>query len=364
MANKEKGDRIAVANRVRIGVIGLGMGRHHARWYSALPQAELVALCDLDEGLLAEYGALYPQAETYTNCETLFESGKVDAVSVALPNVLHAPVTIAALRAGLDVLCEKPMAINAQQAEEMAQVARETGRKLMIHFNYRFTKPARFLKRYVEEGHLGELYYAKTRWLRTRGIPKMGGWFGIKELSGGGPLIDLGVHRLDLALWLMDYPRALTVSASTHDLLGARLAKESGLRYDVEDLAVAFIRLENGVTLTLEASWAGGTERQEEMFTGIYGDDGAVIQRNRGEGYDFEALALKDVAGHLVEMSPRLYPRDESDAGSSGAIVHFIHCILEDCPPEASAQHGVELMRIIDAVFASAQQGREVTIQR
>ncbi|MBM3187360.1 MAG: Gfo/Idh/MocA family oxidoreductase [Chloroflexi bacterium] len=342
---------------VQVGIVGLGMGRHHARAYAATAKAAIVALCDLRPDLLAEYHALYPQTTTYSRYEEMFARPGLDAVSVALPNHLHAQVTIAALRAGLHVLCEKPMAMNAREAEEMLRVSRETGKKLMIHFNYRFSAPSQFLKAYVDEGRLGQIYYARTRWLRARGIPKMGSWFGIKRLSGGGPLIDLGVHRLDLALWLMGYPRAVSVSASACDLLGARLAKESGAEYDVEDLATALIRLENGATLNLEVSWAGGTEKREDMLTAIYGTEGAAIQRNTGEGYDFEALALADVAGHLTQISPRLYPRQ-----APSAIEHFCDCILNDRAPEASAENGVEMMRILDAIYTSAAQGREVRL--
>ena len=213
--------------KVRIGIIGLGMGRHHAKAYRDSGKAEIVALCDMSEPLLAEYSAVYPGARTCKTVDEMFAGGGLDAVSVALPNYLHAPVTVAALHAGCHVLCEKPMATNAREAEQMLQASRETGKKLMIHFNYRFSQPSRFLKRYVDEGHLGQVYYAHTRWLRARGIPKLGGWFGIKALSGGGPLIDLGVHRLDLAMWLMGYPRAISVSASTFGLLGARLAEQT-----------------------------------------------------------------------------------------------------------------------------------------
>jgi predicted dehydrogenase len=343
--------------KVRIGVIGLGMGRHHAKAYHESDKAELVALCDLDQKLLAQFKGVYPKAATFSHYEEMLAKGGLDAVSVALPNCLHAEVTIATLRAGLHVLCEKPMALNAQQAQEMLRAAQETGKKLMIHFNYRFSPPSQFLKRYVDEGNLGQVYYARTRWLRARGVPRLGSWFGIKEFSGGGPLIDLGVHRLDLAMWLMGYPKAVSVSASTFDFLASRLAREAGARYDVEDLAAALIRLDNGATLNLEVSWAGGTEKHEDMLTAIYGTQGAVIQRNRGEGYEFEALALRDVAGTLTEVSPRLYP-----SLCPSAIEHFLSCILNDCPPEASAENGVEMMRILDAIYHSAALGREVRL--
>ncbi|MHB9034456.1 MAG: Gfo/Idh/MocA family protein, partial [Anaerolineae bacterium] len=306
--------------------------------------------------LLAEYQALYPQAKAYTSYEEMLAAGGLDGVSVALPNFLHARVAIAALRAGCNVLCEKPMALNAAQAADMLKTSKEVSKKLMIHFNYRFSPPSQFLKRYVDEGNLGTIYYAKTHWLRVNGIPKLGGWFGIKELSGGGPLIDLGVHRLDLAMWLMGYPRAKSVSAYTSGLLGARIARDAGVKYDCEDLTAALIRLENGSVINLEVSFAGGTDKAEDMVTGIYGTNGAAIQRNRGEGYDFEAVVLENVAGILSQVNPKSLPRCPS------AIEHFVDCIIKDCQPEASAENGLEMMRIIDAIYKSAAEGHEVTV--
>ncbi len=342
---------------IRVGVVGLGMGRHHAKVYAASPLARLVAICDVDEKRLAEYQALYPQARAYTSYEELFASGQVDAVSVALPNYLHDTVAIAALEAGVHVLCEKPMAVSAPRAQAMLDAARAAGKKLMIHFNYRYQPASQYLKRYVDEGHLGELYYARTRWLRARGVPKPGGWFGIKELSGGGPVIDLGVHRLDLALWLMGYPKAISVSASAFDLVGRRFAQEMGVRYDVEDLATALIRLDNGVTLQMEASWVGGTDLREDMLTAIYGVNGAAIHRNMNEGYDFEALALQESDGTLVQISPKRY-----GAPCPSAVDDFLRCIDDGCELEAKPEHGLELMRIIDAIYLSSAQGREVRL--
>ncbi|MHB1294340.1 MAG: Gfo/Idh/MocA family protein [Anaerolineae bacterium] len=342
---------------LRVGVIGLGMGRTHAKAFDASEKAELVAICDLNPTLLDEFRQVYPHAAAYAGYEDMLTRGGLDAVSVAVPNASHAEIVMAAMQAGAHVLCEKPMALNAKQAQDMLNMSREVGKKLMIHFNYRFSPASQFVKSYVDEGHLGEIYYAKTRWLRSRGIPKLGGWFGIKGLSGGGPLIDLGVHRLDLAMWLLGYPKALSVSASTYGMLGARLAREAGAKYDVEDLASAFIRLENGITLTLEASWAGGTERAEDMLTAVYGTQGAAIQRNRGEGYDFEAVALQDVAGALAEVLPRRYNRQ-----CPSAIDEFLNAIIEDRIPSASGEQGLELMRIIDAIYQSAAEGCEVRL--
>jgi predicted dehydrogenase len=342
---------------VKVGVIGFGMGSYHCKCYEANPRSDLVAICDLDAARLERAGAQYPKAHLYTQYEDMFAKEKLDAVSVALPNVLHAPVTLAAIEAGLHVLCEKPMSVDAVSAEKMWQAALAAHKKLMIHLNYRFSPASQWAKRFVTEGNLGKVYYARTRWLRARGIPRIGSWFGIKAMSGGGPMIDLGVHRLDLALWLLGYPKALTVSAATHGDLGRRLAREAKAKYDVEDLVSAFVRLENGITLALEASWAGGTDEREEMMTGIYGDAGAIVQRNQRGGYEFETLGLLDISGALTQVTPKSLPGE-----SASAVDHFVDCVADDKQPDPSAENGVALMRIIDAVYQSAREGREVRL--
>jgi predicted dehydrogenase len=243
-------------DRIRVGVVGLGIGRHHIRGYQSHPAAEVVAIADLDEARLASIGAEYRVENRYTSTEEMLAEAKLDVVSVATPNSFHKPLTIAALEAGCHVLCEKPMAMNAGEGREMLAAAQKADKRLMIDFSYRFSEQSQALKAQVDSGVLGEIYFARTLWHRRRGLPRFGGWFGQKAMSGGGPLIDLGVHRLDLALWLMGYPKPVWVLGSAYNPIATALAKEQGVDYDVEDLAVALIKFDNGATLELEASWA------------------------------------------------------------------------------------------------------------
>ena len=171
-------------------------------------------------------------------------------------------------------------------------------------------------------------------------------------------MIDLGVHRLDLALWFMGYPRAVSVSASTYEHLGCKLASEAGLEFDVEDLAAAFIRLQNGATLILETSWDGYSEKKEDMVTQIYGTKGGVIQRNVGEGYDFEAKMFTEENGILMESRTLGVGKKRS----KNSMEHFVDCILDDQEPIATGEQGFECMRIIDAIYLSAEKGREVQL--
>jgi len=183
--------------RVRVGVIGMGMGRNHAVAYRDCPEAELVAICDVDSHRLEQVAGEVHPWRTYTQAEDLLADGEIDAVSLCLPNALHCETAIRALEAGKHVLCEKPLAMNAAEGERMVETARRLGRTLMMHFNYRFQPTSQAVKRFVDEGQLGEIYFGRTLWHRNRGIPGIGRWFTRKEAAGGGALIDLGVHRLD-----------------------------------------------------------------------------------------------------------------------------------------------------------------------
>ncbi len=342
--------------QVGFGVIGLGMGRHHIQRIIPAKHARLVAVCDAKPERLKSVGDEFGVEWRTTEYEELLANSEVDAVVVALPNFLHAPVSIAALQAGKHVLCEKPMARTADEAEQMLSASREADRRLMIHFNYRFTPPAVALHSFVQTGGLGEAYHARSWWHRTRGIPGLGGWFSSKELAGGGPLVDLGVHRLDLALWLMGYPSAVSVSAATYHKLGAELAARTDSALDVEDMASAFVRFANGATLVLEASWAANGERREEMLTQVYGTKAGVAHRNVGEGYEFEARIFGERDGKYQTVAPALPQHIETPQE------HFARCIIEGRTPSATGEQGLEVMRILDAAYLSAQCGEEVRI--
>lgn len=341
-------------SEVRVGVIGLGMGRSHVRNYQKSPRAQVVAVADLAEERRQLAKEQYGMQKTYERYEDLLADPDIDAVSIALPNVMHAPVSIAAMNAGKHVLCEKPMAMNVAQAEEMASVAKATGRTFMMHFNSRFTNQSRWLKRHAEEGNLGRVYYARTGYLRQRGIPKIGGWFTTKEMSGGGPLIDLGVHQLDLTLWLMGHPRVESVSGMTYAELAPEIARAQDAHFDVEDLAVGLIRLEGGACIAFETSWALNTTHKEEAFVELHGTvGGAEIRRIQGQDPIFRVNG--EASGEVKTWTPEELPESES------AQEHFVDSIYYGREPLAPAEHGVNVMRVLDALYASASTGREVS---
>ncbi len=344
-------------SKLRAAVIGLGMGKGHIQGYQSHPDTEVVAIADLDEARLAKCAEDYKIPKTYTDPAKMFAAESIDVVSIATPNKFHKPLTIQALEAGCHVLCEKPMAMNAVEAQEMLAVAKRVGKRVMINFSFRFNDMSWALKKHVDAGVLGDVYYARTQWLRRRGMPGFGGWFGTKALAGGGPLIDLGVHRLDLALWMMGYPTPVWVMAGAYDHIAKAAAAKEGKSFDVEDLASGMIQFSNGATLHLTASWAGNTEKNEEMETRLFGTKAGLVQRNVGEGYEFEGLIFQEINGTQVDMKIH---RPVADATS--AMVHFCNAIINNTPHTATGEEGLTIMKLLDALYESAEKRTPIKV--
>jgi predicted dehydrogenase len=338
-----------------IGVIGLGMGRNHISDFHKHPQARVVAIADASTDRLKEIGEKHNITHRYTAVADMLRAHKLDVVTIATPNVYHAPLAIAAFKAGAHVFCEKPMAMSACEARAMLAAAKKARRRLMINFSYRFTQQSWALKQQVDAGILGDIYFARTIWHRRRGLPGFGGWFGQKALSGGGPLIDLGVHRLDLALWLMGYPKPVYVLGRAYNPIGTRLAKEQGKKFDTEDLAAAFITFDNGASLEIEASWAANIKERELMETRLFGTQAGLVQRNMNEGYEFEAELYLEKNGCLFDM--HLHPPVPAVKSS---CQHFAEAILENKPHIATGEEGATVMALLDAIYTSAATGKPV----
>lgn len=341
---------------IKCAVIGLGMGRHHAKSYFEHPDAKLVAVCDVDEKRCADAVKDW-NCRSYSDAAEMLKTEKPDVVSVTTPNAFHAPLTIQALEAGCHVLCEKPMAMNAAEARTMLAVAEKAKRRIMINFSYRFSPATYFLKQQVDTGILGKVYAGRTVWHRRRGLPGFGGWFGQKKLAGGGPLIDLGVHRLDLALWLMGHPKPEWVLANTFDPIASNLAKEQGKAYDVEDSAFAMIRFKDGTMLNVEASWAVNQGPREFMETRLYGTKAGLIQHNTGEGYDFTSAIHLEQAGVQYDLTPH-----PPIPAAKSAYHHFIEAIRDNKPHQATGEEGLLVMELLDAIYASAASGAPVRL--
>ncbi len=344
--------------RLRVGIIGLGIGRMHIDGWRQHPHVDVVAIADSDAARLAQVGGSHGIKARYTDALAMLAAEQLDVVSVCVPNKFHQPLTLAALQAGCHVLCEKPMALSAAEGGQMLEAARAAGKRLMINFSYRFSAQSRALKAQVDAGFFGDFYFGRTVWHRRRGMPGFGGWFGQKALAGGGPLIDLGVHRLDLALWLMGYPKPTWVMGNTYDPIARAAAAASGKAFDVEDLAAGFIRFDNGATLVLEASWAANIREAELMETRLLGTQAGLLQHNVGEGYDFDAHMFYEQGGAQYDL--RLHP---TGAVGLSAMHDYAQAILTDTPHTAPGEEGLIVMEILDAIYESARTGAPVQIK-
>jgi predicted dehydrogenase len=357
----------AAVTNVRVGVIGVGWaGQRHLEAYDALAGVETVALAGLEEPIRAALAAQYGIERHVPRWEDLLELDGIDAVSVAVPTFLHAPIAIAALGRGLHVLSEKPIARNESEARSMVEAARAAGRVLDVGFNHRERGDIHKLKEVIDAGRLGKPYYAKAWWLRRSGIPGLGSWFTTAALAGGGPLLDIGVHVLDYSLFLLGNPTVTAVSASTYDLLasaGFGFNPESGktsvagsTEFDVEDLATVFIRLQDGGTLLVESSWAAHRTDGDEFGMTLYGSKGGaeLIVENYAPSGSLRIFTDDD--GVPAETRLTAQP----GGGHKVVVERFLTKIRSGRWHEHDGATAVDLARIVDACYRSAAEQREV----
>jgi predicted dehydrogenase len=209
------GVKVTDSRKLKIGVIGCGVGFLHLQGFAENPRAQVVAIAGLDEERCRDLAKQFDVPRVYRDYEDLVADPDIEAVTVAVPNILHVPVALAALQAGKHVMVEKPLAPTAAEGQQIIDAARRAERVLGVVFNRRGRQDVQLVKKEVERGNLGAIYHARAFWMRRSGIPGLGTWFTSKQMAGGGPLIDLGIHVLDMALWVLGKPTARRVSAAT-----------------------------------------------------------------------------------------------------------------------------------------------------
>ena len=349
---------------LRFGIIGAGnIGNVHMKVLSGLAEeAVMTAVTDVYLPLAEMRAREYGIPTVYKTVEELVNDDAIDAVVIGVPNKYHAPIAIQALRAGKHVVLEKPMASNAEEARQIVKVQRETGKILMVPHQMRWDSLNMQVKEQAANGEFGRIYNAKTGWMRRKGIPGWGTWFTQKAESGGGPLIDIGVHMLDLALYLMGNPKPVSVYGSTYAEFGPRkrgigtwgTPNWNGF-YDVEDLATALIKMEDGSTLTLDVSWAvHGDLENNGGFVHLNGSEGgAVIRGNKGK------LFLEKY-GRAVDVE--LEPNPKAENARVLMFRHFVECVREGKQPISNALTGYTNNLILEAIYESSRTGGEVKL--
>ena len=347
-----------------VGIIGAGnISRAHIRGYLECEDVELKAICDINMERAKEKAEKNRIPDVYSDYRELLQDKEIDAVSVCTWNDSHASISIDALKAGKNVLCEKPMAISSAQAVEMEEASRKYNKLLMIGFVRRFGNDCEVLQDFIKAGDLGEIYYAKACYLRRHGNP--GGWFSDKSRSGGGPLIDLGVHVIDLVRYLAGSPKPVSVYGVTNDMLGSREYIKTSKPYesadhkndelcDVEDMASAMVRFENGMVLNLETSFSLNLEKDKGEIE--------LFGTKAGAKMDPEIRIFTDKNGYLTDIVPAQKTALSMEGLFEKEVRHFVNCVKGEAICISKAEDGIEVMKIIDAVYESARTKSEVRI--
>lgn len=347
--------------KLKVGLIGTGAIAHmcHIPGLLSIPdECEITWLCDLKPEALDKALERAPGTRTTADYRDVLNDPEVDAVAVLTPNAVHMQPTIDALRAGKHVICEKPMAMNGDQARQMCRVAKESGKMLQIALQMRFGGGARFMADYIKAGNMGDIYYARAQALRRRGVP---GWgvFIDKAQQGGGPLIDIGVHILDLTLFMMGYPKPVSASGKTWDYLG----KDPNLynawgsyehsKFTVEDMAVGLIKFENGAVVVLESSFMANI-KDEYYRSELFGTKAGAMVKGGG---DDPIEIYTEQNKQLFDLTPRNVP----DVASAhiAEVQAFVRACLNGDPSPVPGENGLTLNAIFDALYKSSETGKE-----
>ncbi len=366
--------------KIQIGLVGCGgiaNNKHMPSLRKLDDVCEMVAFCDIIEERAVkaakEYGTA--DAKVYTDYNEMLKDPEIDVVHVLTPNVVHCPVTVAAFEAGKHVLCEKPMAHCTKDAQKMLDAWRKSGKKFTIGYQNRFRPEIQNLKKACEDGELGEIYYGKAHAVRRRAVPTWG-VFPNKALQGGGPLIDIGTHALDITLWTMDNYEPVSVTGKVFYKLGHLAQATEGNEfgpwdpnnYEVEDSAMGFIKMQDGSVINLEAAWAINMLDAREASTTLCGTKAGAEVRS-GMSYPVDELIYnRGKNGQLMEE--KISPKGnvayfEGGAGEPGyeEAKQWIEAIINDTEPLVKAEQAFVVTQILEAIYESDKQGREIYLK-
>lgn len=347
---------------MKIGIIGAGsISEFHLNSYDNNTSTTIYAICDINQKRADEKAERYGANKVYYHYKDLLADDAVEAVSICTYNNTHAEIAIAALNAGKHVLIEKPVSTTVEEALDIQEAVKRNNRVLQIGYVRRYEANTKVVKKFIDGGELGEIYYAKASYLRAAGHP--GGWFGEQALSGGGPMIDLGVHVIDICWYLMGKPKVKSVSGNTYYKLGNRSnidlssshqasgAKES--KNTVEDLANALIRFENGATLLIDTSFSLHIEK-DITAVNLFGDKGGIELEPR---LRFTTEKHDTILNSIPRTKSETFDYTQAFQNEIDAFISSIKGETENISP---IEDGVEIMKILEGVYKSAKQGVEI----
>jgi predicted dehydrogenase len=350
---------------MRVGVIGCGFqGRLHVKCLQQIAGVEVAAVVDTDAVRLTEVADRFRVTGRYGDYRAMLDSDRFDLVTVCTMPVYHAAMTIAALESGAHVLCEKPLALNAGEGAAMIAAARRAGRTLAVGYNMRFTPNARAISAFISEGRFGRPVYTRA-WARASQVP----WWGEhyrKEISGGGALAATAVHFLDLALHFAGFPKPVAASANAARLFprkrgGTAPSDEVAARFTAEDLISAQIRFANGFWMNLDGSWIDNRPSENGAPSWDYSLD--AIGESAQVWLDPLAIRTEDGSGEIVDALPPGTISDVSFPPSVAALVRdVVDAVRDNRPPLVTGEQALVVQRIVDAIYNSAEAGREVQV--
>ena len=356
----------------RVGIIGAGsvvQWSHYPNFARAIENTEVAAICDVQKERVEQFARQHSIPQAYTDYKAMLDKEDLDIVVVAVPNVFHKPMSLAALKSGAHVLCEKPVALTLADAQEMFAVAAEKQRVLTVGTHYRWSSAMRASRKAVDEGFFGQIYHIRSVYTRRAGIPGFGSWFTRQELAGGGCGLDIGVHALDKALYLMDYPEPATVSGVTSGHLGAqgiglggwgidRQATAQGGQFDVEDLAYGLVRFKNGSSLILQSTWA--MHLPDQQLLEVYGTEGgAIVHQDKLDLYADRHGAPVSIDVAIAPRTLRAKPVNSALEQTKDLLRHLEGDADADVVSGTQAMVGIA---ILEGLYQSAAQGQEVAL--
>jgi predicted dehydrogenase len=353
-----------MGNKIRVGVIGVGqIGKRHLDVYKGkIPDAEVVAIADVNEAEAQRVSGVYGIPDVYTDFRQLLQRDDIVAVDVCLHNTLHMPVTVAALEAGKHVYCEKPMAGAYCDAEAMHRAAQELGRKLCIQINTLFESETKAAKLIVDQGLLGRIYHARSTGFRRRGRPYVDGYgtptFVQKENASGGAMYDVGVYHIANMLYLMGNPEVLRISGKTYQETEMDAARRESSGYNVEELGLGFVRFEDGVTMDIIEAWAIHLDGLEGCS--VVGSQGGVRLQPFGYYRNIGDLDVNSTA-NMEAFEWRLHNVHENGDAYDSTQQHWIAALQGRVPLLPIAELALNTMLISEGIYLSDQLGREVT---
>jgi predicted dehydrogenase len=355
-----------MGDKVRIGIIGVGqIGKHHLNVYQEqVPNAEIVAVADINEAEANRVSEAYGIPDVYTDFRELLKRDDIEAVDVCLHNNLHMPVTVAAFEAGKHVYCEKPMAGAYRDAEVMLKKAKELDRKLLIQLRNIFipeTKAARIL---IDEGRLGKLYHARSTGFRRRNRPYVDGYgsaiFVQKAIAAGGAMYDMGVYHITTMLYLLGNPEVLRVSGKVYQETDMDPQRRAASDYDVEELGVGFVRLADGITLDLIESWAIHLDKFEGSY--VVGSQGGIRLEPFGFYHNIGDMEI-DSTVNLKSFDWRLHSIRENADAYDHPQNHWVAALQGHVELLPVAEITLNTMLISEGIYLSDELGREVTAE-